>query len=77
MDEESSTSADAEFFRESLEELGLSTPDFARLLKEHGDHRSHPTLIRFLGRLRRGEVGVSGEMRALLGLLRKSKQKAV
>lgn len=74
MDEDPSTpgrgtAESAKWFRDKLDELQLGHAALARLMLANGDDRQLATILRTLGRMASGEARVSGEMRALLGLL--------
>lgn len=64
----------AAWFREKLSSLGLGQSALARLMLASGDDRQMNTILRTLSRMANGEARVSGEMRALLGLLEKARQ---
>ena len=59
----------AAWFRERLHVLGIGQSALARLMLEHGDDRQLATILRSLGRMANGDARVSGEMRALLGVM--------
>ena len=63
----------AAWFRERLAALGLSHGALTRLMLELGDDRQKATIARCVSRMASGEARVSGEMRALLGLLDRRK----
>lgn len=74
MDEDRSTpgrgTADsAAWFCAKLDELGLGLSALVRLMLAHGDDRQPATILRTLRRMASGEARVSGEIRALLGVL--------
>lgn len=64
----------AAWFREKLSTLGLGQSALARLMLASGDDRQMTTILRTLSRMANGEARVSGEMRALLGLLEQAQQ---
>ncbi len=64
----------AAWFREKLRILGLGQSALARLMLASGDDRQMNTILRTLSRMANGEARVSGEMRALLGLLEQAQQ---
>jgi hypothetical protein len=57
--------------RARIAQLGFSHGGFARHLKELGDDRDKKNIRRWLQRMLAGDARVSGEMRALLGLMEK------
>ncbi len=57
------------WFRAKLKELGMSQSALARLMLDRGDDRQMTTILRSLSRMASGDARVSGEMRALLGIL--------
>ncbi len=59
----------AAWFRERLHGLGIGQSALARLMLEHGDDRQFATILRSLSRMASGDARVSGEMRALLGVM--------
>ncbi len=59
----------ADTFRAELSALGLSQSGLARLMRELGDPRSHPTLLRSVSNWCRGVVAVPGEMWVVIRLL--------
>jgi hypothetical protein len=59
----------AAWFRAKLTELGMSQSALARLMLDRGDDRQMTTILRSLSRMASGDARVSGEMRALLGVL--------
>ena len=61
---------DTTWFREQLKELGYTQSSFAREISEKGDPR-HPEVIRRgVSRMATGVVGISGEMRVIISLMR-------
>ena len=76
MEEETSTPGrgspeSAAWFRDKMAALKLSRSDLACLMIDHGDDRLPKTIMRNFQRMANGDARVSGEMRALLGLLEK------
>lgn len=63
------TAESAAWFRAKLEKLGIGQSELARLMLAHGDDRQFKTILRSLSRMASGDARVSGEMRALLGIL--------
>ena len=63
----------AAWFRDKLEVLGMGQSALARLMIAHGDDRQFATILRSVGRMASGEARVSGEMRALLGMLQEAR----
>lgn len=64
------TPESAAWFREQLEALGIGNSALARAMIENGDDRQFDTIVRGLRRMATGEARVSGEMRALLTIMR-------
>jgi len=64
------TPESAAWFREQLEALGIGNSALARAMIENGDDRQFDTIVRGLRRMATGEARVSGEMRALLTMMR-------
>ena len=58
-------------FRAALSDLRLSQADLARLMADLGDHRDCKKIGQQISRMATGQSAVSGEMAALLGLLRR------
>lgn len=65
------TPKSAAWFREQLEALGVGNSALARAIIENGDDRQFDTIVRGLRRMATGEARVSGEMRALLTMMRR------
>lgn len=61
--------------RAALADLELSQSGFARRMKELGDDRPHKGILRTIQRMVAGDVRVSGEIRALIGLMREVRTK--
>jgi hypothetical protein len=62
---------DGNTLREALEDLGLSQTGLARLMIELGDDRDEKNIVRSIQRMIAGDARVSGEMRALLGFVKR------
>lgn len=60
-------------FRARIAALGLNQSSLARTMKELGDDRDEKNILRSIQRMVAGDARVSGEMRALLGLLERTK----
>lgn len=60
---------DAAEFRAALGRLGLSQSGLARLMRELGDPRSEPTILRSVANWCRGVYAVPGEMWVVIRLL--------
>jgi hypothetical protein len=58
-------------FRAALEGRGFSQAGFARFLKEHGDPRSVPTILRSVANWARNVNPPPGEIRVVFALLDK------
>ena len=56
-------------FRTRIARLGMTQTGFARLMQRLGDDRNEKNILRSIQRMVAGDNRVSGEMRALLGLL--------
>jgi hypothetical protein len=56
-------------FRARIAALGLTQSGLARRMKQLGDDRDEKNILRSIQRMVAGDARVSGEMRALLGLL--------
>jgi hypothetical protein len=63
-------------FRARIASLGLTQSGLARRMKELGDDRDEKNILRSIQRMVSGDARVSGEMRALLGLLEQSRRNA-
>ena len=55
--------------RARIAALGLNQSSMARCMKELGDDRDEKNILRSIQRMVAGDARVSGEMRALLGLM--------
>lgn len=60
-------------FRAKIAGLGLTQSGLARRMKELGDDRDEKNILRSIQRMVAGDARVSGEMRALLGLLERTR----
>jgi hypothetical protein len=56
-------------FRAKIAELGFTQIGLARRMKELGDDRTENSILRSIQRMITGDARVSGEMKALVGLL--------
>lgn len=65
--------SDAETFRAALDRLGLSQSGLARLMRELGDPRSQPTLLRSVSNWCTGATAVPGEMWVVIRLLERQR----
>ena len=63
-------------FRARIAALGLTQSSLARRMKQLGDDRDEKNILRSIQRMVAGDARVSGEMRALLGLLAESRDQA-
>jgi hypothetical protein len=52
--------------------LGMTQSSLARTMKELGDNRDEKNILRSIQRMVAGDARVSGEMRALLGLMERT-----
>jgi hypothetical protein len=59
-------------FRARIAALGFNQSSFARRMIELGDDRGEKTILRSIQRMASGDARVSGEMRALLGLMERT-----
>jgi hypothetical protein len=66
----------AAWFRAKLEELGESQRGLAKILKRYGDDRQFETIVRHLSRIATGQARVPGEMRALLNMMQRGKERS-
>ena len=57
--------------RARIADLGISQTGLARRMIELGDDRTEKNIVRSIQRMIAGDARVSGEMRALLGLMRR------
>lgn len=67
------TPESAAWFKATLAEIGETTGSFAGLMKRYGDDRGEAAIRRSIQRMASGEARVSGEMRALLTVLKRSR----
>ena len=58
-------------FLAALAHMGFSQSSFARFLKDMGDDRTELTISRSIQRMVSGDHRISGEMRALIGVLQR------
>jgi hypothetical protein len=66
----------AAWFRAKLEELGESQRGLAKILKRYGDDRQFETIVRHISRIATGQARVPGEMRALLNMMQRGKDRS-
>ena len=59
-------------FLAALAHMGFSQSSFARFLKDMGDDRTELTILRSIQRMVSGDHRISGEMRALIGVLQQA-----
>jgi hypothetical protein len=64
---------DTLLFRSTLAELGLTIGGLTRVMIRHGDCRPATTIKRRMRRIANGEIRLSGEMRVILGMLRRGR----
>ncbi len=60
--------------RARIAALGLTQTGLARRMKELGDDRPEKNILRTIQRMVAGDARVSGEMRALLGLMEETEK---
>ena len=65
---------DAQMFRSALADFNLSQSGFAKLMKELGDDRDEKNILRSIQRMVAGDARVSGEVRALLGAINRTRK---
>lgn len=65
----------AAWFRAALEALGETQSSMARLMKRKGDDRQPNTILRTIQRMATGEARVSGEMRVILTMMQRAKDR--
>jgi hypothetical protein len=70
------TPESAAWFRAMLAELGETRSSLARLMHRKGDDRQPATILRTIQRMATGEARVSGEMRVILTMMRRAKNRA-
>jgi hypothetical protein len=61
-------------FRARIARLGLTQTGLARRMKQLGDDRDEKNILRSIQRMVAGDARVSGEMRALLGLIEQTRR---
>lgn len=65
-----------ESFRADLNELEETLVELAKRMRDMGDHRSFPAILRSIQRMAAGDTGVSGEMRVIVrALLRQQRRR--
>jgi len=69
------TPESAAWFRAELEALGETKASMARLMKRKGDDRAPNTIERHMQRMATGDARVSGEMRVILTMMRRAKER--
>jgi hypothetical protein len=69
------TPESAAWFRLMLENLGETQSSLARLMHRKGDDRQPTTILRTIQRMANGEARVSGEMRVILTMMLRAKQR--
>lgn len=70
------TPESAAWFRAMLEEIGETQSSLARLMHRKGDDRQPATILRTIQRMACGEARVSGEMRVILTMMKRAKNRA-
>jgi hypothetical protein len=75
VDDDARRQASAAEFRAFLEETGQSRCGFARTLKRIGDSRKRETIERHVQLMSTGKALISGEMRVIMAIFRKSHRK--
>ena len=70
------TPESAAWFRAMLEELGETQSSLARLMHRKGDDRQPATILRTIQRMANGEARVSGEMRVILTMMKRAKNRS-
>jgi hypothetical protein len=65
----------AAWFRAALEALGETQSSLARLMKRKGDDRQPNTILRNIQRMASGDARVSGEMRVILTMMQRAKDR--
>jgi hypothetical protein len=71
------TPESAAWFRAALEDLGETKASMARLMKRKGDDRQPDTIERHMRRMATGEARVSGEMRVILTMMRRARNRGM
>ena len=69
------TPESATWFRITLAELGETQSSLARLMHREGDDRKPATILRTIQRMATGEARVSGEMRVILTMMQRAKNR--
>ena len=69
------TPESAAWFRSALENLGETQSSLARLMHRKGDDRKLNTILRTIQRMAIGEARVSGEMRVILTMMQRAKDR--
>jgi hypothetical protein len=69
------TPESAAWFRATLEALGETQASMARLMKRKGDDRQPETIARHMRRMANGDARVSGEMRVILTMMLRAKER--
>ena len=62
----------ADEFRAAIARLGFSQSSLARFMVEMGDDRDEKNVLRSIQRMLSGDSRISGEMRALLGVMERA-----
>jgi hypothetical protein len=75
LNDHAGTSESAAFFRAVLDELGETQSSFARKLARLGDDRKPATILRHVQRMATGEARISGEMKVILTIFRKRRER--
>lgn len=65
--------SDGRDLRDMIAALGLKQAELAREMIALGDDRNEKAIVRSFQRMMTGEVRVSGELRAFLGLMAKTR----
>jgi CRISPR/Cas system-associated protein endoribonuclease Cas2 len=75
IDDDAARKASAAEFRAFLNEIGKTQCGFASTLKRIGDTRQKDAIQRHVSRLASGKARISGEMRVIMAIFRKSHRK--
>jgi type VI protein secretion system component VasK len=75
IDDDAARQASAAEFRAFLKEIGQTQCGFARTLKRTGDTRKKDAIQRHLSRIMLGNARISGEMRVIMTIFRRSHRK--
>ena len=62
---------DGNEFRQALEDLAITQSELARRMRDLGDDRDEKNILRSIQRMVAGDARVSGEVRALLGMMKR------